>query len=108
MIIPVGSNVPNFGVYVVASSDNAVNEWQTTFTLDEDGFLHQLRANLIQARDAPSTPQPSLMGLQPPKCLDDVTEHQRLRALMKGEWVKGLLPQSSAHADYNFCASSCF
>ena len=65
-----------------------------------NGFLHQLRANLIQARDAPPTPQPSLMGLQPPKSLDVVTEHQRLRVLMKGEWVKRLLPQNSVRADY--------
>lgn len=109
-ITQVGSSVPDSGVSAAASSDNAANEWQTTFTLDEDGVLHQLRANLIQARDAPPTPQPSLLGLQPPKekpfnpliqeCLDAVTEHQRLRALMKGEWVKGLLPQSSVRADY--------
>lgn len=33
-------------------------------------------------------------------CLDAVTEHQRLKALMKGEWVKGLLPQASVRADY--------
>lgn len=109
-ITQVGSNVPDSGVPSAASSDNAANEWQTTFTLDEDGVLHQLRATLIQARDAPPTPQPSLLGLQPPKekpfnpliqeCLDAVTEHQRLRALMKGEWVKGLLPQSSVRADY--------
>lgn len=34
------------------------------------------------------------------ECIDATTEHQRLRALMKGEWAKGLLPQSSVRADY--------
>lgn len=55
-------------------------------------------------------PQPSTFGLQQPQirfvnpaiqeCLDAVSEHQRLKALMKGEWAKGLLPQSSVRADY--------
>jgi hypothetical protein len=35
------------------------------------------------------------------ECLDAVTEHQRLRALMKGDWGKGLLPLSSMRADYS-------
>ncbi|KAH9323129.1 hypothetical protein KI387_017768 [Taxus chinensis] len=101
-ITQVGNNIPDSGVSAATSSDNTANEWHTTYTLDEDSVLHQLRATLIQARDAPPIPQPSLLGLQPPKeipfnpviqeCLDAVTEHQRLRALMKGEWVKGLLP----------------
>lgn len=109
-VTQVGNNIPDSGVTTAASSDNSSNEWHTTYTLDEDSILHQLRATLIQARDAPPTPQPSLLGLQPPQekpfnpviqeCLDAVTEHQRLRALMKGEWVKGLLPQSSVRADY--------
>lgn len=34
------------------------------------------------------------------ECVDAITEHQRLHALMKGEWMKGLLPQSSVRADY--------
>lgn len=34
------------------------------------------------------------------ECVDAITEHQRLHALMKGEWVKGLLPQSGVRADY--------
>lgn len=33
-------------------------------------------------------------------CLNAVTEHQKLQALVKGEWVKGLLPQSTVRADY--------
>jgi hypothetical protein len=55
-------------------------------------------------------PQPTLFGLQSPgpervvnpliqECLNAVTEHQRLWALMKGEWVKGLLPMSSMRPD---------
>lgn len=34
------------------------------------------------------------------ECVDAITEHQRLHSLVKGEWVKGLLPQSSVRADY--------
>lgn len=34
------------------------------------------------------------------ECADAITEHQRLLALVKGELVKGLLPQSSVRADY--------
>jgi hypothetical protein len=33
-------------------------------------------------------------------CLDAITEHQRLKSLMKGELIKGLLPHGSVHADY--------
>lgn len=33
-------------------------------------------------------------------CVIAITEHQRLQALVRGEWVKGLLPQSSVRADY--------
>lgn len=55
-------------------------------------------------------PQSSMFATQPSQvwpvnpaiqeCLDAVSEHQRLKALMKGEWAKGLLPQSSVRADY--------
>lgn len=34
------------------------------------------------------------------ECVDAIIEHQRLLQLMKGELVKGLLPQSSVHPDY--------
>lgn len=34
------------------------------------------------------------------ECVDAITEHQRLHALMKGELIKGLLPQSSIRAEY--------
>ncbi|KAM7522317.1 hypothetical protein LguiA_012219 [Lonicera macranthoides] len=78
--------------------------------LDEESLLHQLRATLVQALDASmsrpplghfqqSPQQPSLIPILQ-ECIDTITEHQRLRSLMKGEWVKGLLPQSSVRADY--------
>ncbi|KAL2653617.1 hypothetical protein R1flu_021745 [Riccia fluitans] len=92
------------------SPDGPQQEWLTTMVPDEDSQMHQLRAHLLQARDGPASVQNSLFGLAPPQekvynpliqaCLDAVTEHQRLKALMKGEWVKGLLPQSSVRADY--------
>lgn len=34
------------------------------------------------------------------QCVDAITEHQRLNTLMKGELIKGLLPQSSVRAEY--------
>ncbi|CAN0911549.1 hypothetical protein LINGRAHAP2_LOCUS26933 [Linum grandiflorum] len=74
-------------------------EWQAAFTLDEDGRLHQLRANLVHAIDASApkfnqfnkqqSPQQNPMAPVMQKCLDAITEHQKLRALMKGEWGKG-------------------
>eukprot|EP00249_Psilotum_nudum_P015702 c25477_g1_i1 orf=509-2443(-) len=93
------------------SIDITSHEWLTTFSPDEDALLHQLRAALVQGRDAPA-PQPTLFGLNPvphmitpinaaiQDCLDAITEHQRLQALMKGEWAKGLLPQSTVRPDY--------
>lgn len=44
-------------------------------------------------------PQNALVPLMQ-ECLDAITEHQRLHALMKGELIKGLLPQSSIRAEY--------
>jgi hypothetical protein len=43
-------------------------------------------------------PNPQLPAIQ--ACIDAITEHQRLNTLMKGELIKGLLPQSSVRADY--------
>jgi len=34
------------------------------------------------------------------ECVDAITERQRLLALMKGELIKGLLPQSSVPAEF--------
>jgi hypothetical protein len=34
------------------------------------------------------------------ECVDAITKHQRLLALMRGEWARGLLPHSNAREDY--------
>ncbi|XP_057449022.1 uncharacterized protein LOC130740437 [Lotus japonicus] len=85
-------------------------DWQPALTFNEDGLLHQLNSTLVQAIEASKSkllvsnmqqsPQqtPSVPIMQ--ECVDAITEHQRLQALVKGEWVKGLLPQSSVRADY--------
>lgn len=94
------------------ATEGITDEWLTPLGPDEDALMHQLRAALMQARDMRPTPQTSLFGLQCmtqekadnpaiQECLDAVTEHQRLRALMKGDWGKGLLPLSSMRADYS-------
>ncbi|XP_062082026.1 uncharacterized protein LOC133788525 [Humulus lupulus] len=108
-ISQVGSDLPSSGSATVSLVDRS-KEWQPAVTLDEDGLLHQLRATLLQAIDAstPRLPQASLQqspqqnALVPvmQECVDAISEHQKLQALMKGEWVKGLLPQSSVRADY--------
>ncbi|XP_024026345.1 transmembrane protein 209 [Morus notabilis] len=108
-ISQVGSDLPASGTATLLPIDRS-KEWQPTVTLDEDGLLHQLRATLIQALDA-STPMLPQAGVQQSlqqnplvpvmqECVDAISEHQKLQALMKGEWVKGLLPQSSVSADY--------
>ncbi|KAL0923029.1 hypothetical protein M5K25_007071 [Dendrobium thyrsiflorum] len=84
-------------------------EWQPTVTLDEDGFLNQLHSSLVQARDGSMSRSP-ISGQQQPQqiallpliqqCLDAITEHQRLKTLMKGELIKGLLPQSTVPAEF--------
>jgi hypothetical protein len=53
-----------------------------------------------QTFGSPQQPQqnPLLPAIQ--ACIDAITEHQRLNTLMKGELIKGLLPQSSVRADY--------
>lgn len=103
----IGNDSPAIGTPTSASPNK---EWQPLFTLDEDGILHQLRAGLVQSLDGSMSKLPS-MNLQQSsqqnslspliqECVDAITENQRLIALMKGEWVKGLLPQSSVRADY--------
>lgn len=61
-------------------------------------------ASLFAAKSAsgglqPSLPENSLIPILQ-ECIDAITEHQRLQSLMKGEWGKGLLPQSSVRAEY--------
>ncbi|XP_038895668.1 transmembrane protein 209 [Benincasa hispida] len=106
-ISPVGDST---GSLPTVSSVDRTNEWQPTLTLDEDGLLHQLRATLLQSIDAstikmplanaPQSPQQNPLVPTMQECVNAITEHQKLLALMKGEWVKGLLPQSSIRADY--------
>ncbi|KAJ4793072.1 hypothetical protein LUZ62_044318 [Rhynchospora pubera] len=85
------------------------NGWQPIVTLNEDEVLFKLQTSLVQALSKPLTQQPfgSAQNVsQNPSpmitqaCLDAITEHQRLKSLMKGELIKGLLPHGSVHADY--------
>ncbi|KAK1421613.1 hypothetical protein QVD17_24088 [Tagetes erecta] len=98
------------GATATVTSNERNNDWQPAYTLDEEGLLIQLRTTLVQTLDASmsrsplGTPQqmlaqnPSIPAIQ--DCIDAITEHQKLLALMKGEWAKGLLPQSHIRADY--------
>lgn len=97
------------GTTATVSSLERTSEWQPAYTLDEEGLLHQLRNTLVQTLDASmskfpvGSPQQSAQTPLIPilqECIDAITEHQRLCALVKGEWAKGLLPHSSVRADY--------
>ncbi|GLT37266.1 hypothetical protein SLA2020_115960 [Shorea laevis] len=109
-ISQVGSDVPTGETSAAIAPTGRMKEWQPILTHDEDGLLHQLRATLVQALDASMSKIPLANPQQSPQqnplvpvmqeCVDAITEHQRLHALMKGEWMKGLLPQSSVRADY--------
>lgn len=105
----VGNGAPDTGTAAISTTERT-NEWKPSFSADEDGVLHQLRVTLVQALDScllkstsgglqPSSPQDSLIPILQ-ECIDAITEHQRLHSLMKGEWGKGLLPQSSVRAEY--------
>ncbi|XP_052208431.1 uncharacterized protein LOC127812137 [Diospyros lotus] len=109
-ISKVGSDLSTTGTTVTLSPIERPNDWQPSFTPDEDNLLHQIRATLVQALDASmsklalgnlqmSSQQSSVIPIIQ-ECIDAITEHQRLHSLMKGEWAKGLLPQSSVRADY--------
>lgn len=107
-ISQVGSDTPSENPATVSSTDR--KEWQPTFSLDEDGLLSQFRATLLQALDAStlklplSSPQQSLqqnpMISNMQECVDAITKHQRLLALMRGEWARGLLPHSNVREGY--------
>ncbi|KAL0460680.1 UNVERIFIED_CONTAM: hypothetical protein Slati_0695200 [Sesamum latifolium] len=109
-ISQVGSDTPSTPTIANASPIERNNEWKPAFAVDEDGLLHQLRASLVQALDACMSKLPTSNFQQSPQhaasvlllqeAIDAITEHQRLHALMKGDWGKGLLPQSSVRADY--------
>uniref|UniRef100_A0A0E0GL14 Transmembrane protein 209 n=1 Tax=Oryza nivara TaxID=4536 RepID=A0A0E0GL14_ORYNI len=104
----VGSDLPSTTAPVGLSPFGGTKDWQPTITVDEDGILNQLRTALLHSRDTPvaqtfgSPQQPQQNPLLPSiqACIDAITEHQRLNTLMKGELIKGLLPQSSVRADY--------
>lgn len=107
-ISQVGSDTPSENTSTVSSTDR--KEWQPTFSLDEDGLLSQLRATLLQALDASTLKLPLSSLQQSPQqnpmisimqeCVDAITKHQRLLALMRGEWARGLLPHSNVREDY--------
>ncbi|XP_022949224.1 transmembrane protein 209-like [Cucurbita moschata] len=106
-VSPVGDSS---GTLPTVSSVDRTNEWQPTLAIDEDGLLHQLRATLVQSIDASKIKMPLVNIQRSPQqnpsvpimqeCVDAIVDHQKLLALMKGELVKGLLPQSSIRADY--------
>lgn len=62
-------------------------------------FFSSYEAKLPLANLQQSPQQNPLIPIMQ-ECVDAITEHQRLHSLVKGEWVKGLLPQSSVRADY--------
>ncbi|KAJ7980971.1 Transmembrane protein [Quillaja saponaria] len=109
-ISQVGSDMPSAGTPPTVSATDKTSDWQPAFTLNEDGLLNQLRCTLLQAIDASTSKLPVTNLQQSPQqnplvpkmedCVNAITEHQRLQVLLKGEWVKGLLPQSSVRADY--------
>lgn len=47
----VGSEISSAGTTTVCTP-GMTNDWQSSFTHDEDGLLHQLRANLVQTLDS--------------------------------------------------------
>ncbi|KAL9243530.1 hypothetical protein vseg_017405 [Gypsophila vaccaria] len=108
-VSPIGSDSSSGGAPTVSPVDSS-KEWQPTFTPDEDALLNQLRASLVQSLDASMYRMNSTNQQQNPQqnaflpimqeCVDAITEHQRLLALMKGDLIKGLLPQSSIPAEY--------
>ncbi|KAK7257731.1 hypothetical protein RIF29_31917 [Crotalaria pallida] len=106
----VGRDTPSNGTPGTLPASDKTQEWQPAPNLLEDGLLHQLHSTLLQAIEASKSSLPVSNMQQSPQqipsvpvmqdCLNAITEHQRLQALVKGEWVKGLLPQSSVRADY--------
>ncbi|KAK9706457.1 hypothetical protein RND81_07G126100 [Saponaria officinalis] len=108
-VSPVGSDSTS-GAAPTVSSVDCTKEWQPTFTPDEDSLLNQLRASVVQSLDASmyrlnsanqqqNQQQNAFLPIMQ-ECVDAITEHQRLLSLMKGELIKGLLPQSSIPAEY--------
>lgn len=106
----VGNDMLSTGTPSTLPSIDKTQDWQPAVTLNEDGLLHQLHSTLVQAIEASKSkllvsnmqqsPQQGPLVPIMQDCVDAITEHQRLQALVKGEWVKGILPQSSVRADY--------
>ncbi|KAF3455035.1 hypothetical protein FNV43_RR05483 [Rhamnella rubrinervis] len=99
-ISPVGRDLPTSGTAIVSSIDRTM-EWQPTVTLDKDGLLHHyelLSSKLLMLSHQYPQQNPMFPLMQ--EVVNVISEHQRPRALIKGEWVKGLLPQSSVRVDY--------
>lgn len=102
----IGCDSSNTVIPVNVSPVYGMKDWQPTITLDEDGFLHQIYTSLVQARDGSmfASQQPQQIALLPliQQCLHSIIEHQRLKTLVKGEIIKGLLPQSTVPADFTY------
>ncbi|CAN4120343.1 unnamed protein product [Withania somnifera] len=105
----IGNGRPDTGTAAITTTERT-NEWKPSFSVDEDGLLHQLRVTLVQTLDS-CMPKSTTRGLQSSslqnslipilqECIDAITGHQRLHSLMKGEWGKGLLPQSGVRPEY--------
>ncbi|KAJ1424316.1 Cytochrome B561-related [Sesbania bispinosa] len=109
-ISQVGNDMLSTGTPATLPTIDKTQDWQPAPNLNEDGLLHQLHSTLVQAIEASKSrllvsnvqqsPQQTPLVPIMQDCVDAITEHQRLQALVKGEWVKGLLPQSSVRADY--------
>lgn len=50
-ISQVGNEAPDTGTAAISATERT-NEWKPSFSVDEDGLLHQLRATLVQALDS--------------------------------------------------------
>lgn len=47
----VGNGTPDTGTAAISATETT-NEWKPSFSVDEDGLLHQLRITLVQALDS--------------------------------------------------------
>ena len=75
-------------------------EWRDVISwyfYDAKSLVFAARSPLGGFQQIPAQ-NPSILVVQ--ECIDIITEHQKLLALVKGELAKGLLPHSSVRADY--------
>lgn len=47
----VGNGTPDAGTVAISATERT-NEWKPSFSVDEDGLLHQLRITLVQILDS--------------------------------------------------------